>query len=180
MGVLHAAPSRMIVKTPASHQLGVVRPGHAVFGGDYYNFDQDGNRIMDLEITFRVKARVVRIEIVNESEGVSFGHQYIAKKPTWTAAIPIGHTDGYPSGGANKAGVLIGRKMYPILPGGVNANFILVKIGENKTVNVGDIATVIGTDHPDITPQSVAEKAGLDSDYWIMTKLNPLLHRKVV
>jgi alanine racemase len=62
----------------------------------------------------------------------------------------------------------------------VNANFILVEIGEHKTVNVGDIATVIGTSHPDIAPQAVAEKAGLDSDYSIMTKLNPLLHRKVV
>jgi len=180
MGVLHAAPSRMIVKTPASHKLGVVRPGHAVFGGDYYNFDQDGNRIMDLDITFRVKARVVRVEIVQKGEGVSFGHQFIAEKPTWVASIPLGHTDGYPSGCANNAKVLIGRKMYPILPGGVNANFVLVNIGENKPVNVGDISTVIGTDLPDISPQSVAENAGLDSDYWIMTKLNPLLHRKVV
>jgi alanine racemase len=179
-GVLHAAPSRMIVKTPASHQLGVVRPGHAVFGGAIYNFDEDGNRIMNLELAFQVKTRVVRVEIVREGEGVSFGHRYIAKVPTWIATIPIGHTDGYPRSGANNAGVLIGGKVYPIIAGGVNANFILVEIGEHKTVNVGDIATVIGTSHPDIAPQAVAEKAGLDSDYSIMTKLNPLLHRKVV
>jgi len=180
MGVLHAAPSRMIVKTPASHQLGVVRPGHAIFGGAYYNFDEDGNKIMDLEITFRLKARVVRVEIVREGEGVSFGHRYIADKPTWIAAIPIGHTDGYPSGAANHAGVLIGGVVYPIILGGVNANFILVEIGEHKTVKVGDYATVIGPDHPDIAPQSIADTAGLDSDYWIMTKLNPLMHRRVV
>jgi alanine racemase len=180
MGVLHAAPSRMIVKTPASHQLGVVRPGHAIFGGAFYNFDEDGNRIMNLEITFRLKARVVRVEIVREGEGVSFGHRYIAKKPTWIAAVPIGHTDGYPKSGANNAGVLIGGTVYPIVAGGVNSNFILVEVGEHKTVNVGDIATVIGTDPPDIAPQAVAEIAGLDSDYWIMSKLNPLLQRKVV
>ncbi|TET96995.1 MAG: alanine racemase [Anaerolineales bacterium] len=179
-GVLHAAPSRMIVKTPASHQLGIVRPGHVIFGGAIYNFDEDGNRIMNLELTFRLKARVVRVENVREGEGVSFGHRYIAKKPTWIATIPIGHTDGYPCSGANNADVLIGGKVYPIIAGGVNANLILAEIGENRTVNVGDIATVIGTDHPDIAPQSVAEKTGLDSDYWIMTKLNPLLHRKVV
>jgi len=180
MGVLHAAPSRMIVKTPASHQLGVVRPGHAIFGGAFYNFDEEGNRIMDLEIVFRLKARVVRVENIRTGEGVSFGHRYIAKKPTWLAAIPIGHTDGYPTGGANHTGVLIGSEVYPIIAGGVNANFILVKVGEHKTVEVGDIATVIGTDHPDIAPQIVAEKAGLYSDYDIMTKLNSLLHRKVV
>jgi len=106
MGVLHAAPSRMIVKTPSSHNLGVVRPGHAIFGGALYNFDESGDRIMDLEITFRVKARVVRVELVSEGEGVSFGHRYIAKKATWIASIPLGHTDGYPRSGANHAKVL--------------------------------------------------------------------------
>lgn len=180
MGVLHAAPSRMIVKTPASHQLGIVRPGHAIFGGAIYNFDQDGNRIMNLELTFQLKARVVRVEIVREGEGVSFGHRYIAAKPTWIATIPIGHTDGYPSSAANHASVLIGRQVYPIIAGGVNSNFILVEVGDRQTVEVGDIATVIGTGHPAVAPQAVAEKAGLDSDYWIMTKLNPLLHRRVV
>jgi len=179
MGVLHAAPSRMIKKTPASHQLGVVRPGHAIFGGAFYNFDEDGNRIMNLDITFRLKARVVRVEVVPKGEGVSFGHQYIANKPIWIAAIQIGHTDGYPIGGADQAGVLIGDKVYPIITGGVNANFILVEVGENKTVDVGDVATVVGPDHPDIFPQSVGEKAGLD-DYWMMTKLNALLPRKIV
>jgi alanine racemase len=180
MGVLHAAPSRMIVKTPDSHKLGVVRPGYAIYGGASYNYDEDGHRIMHLKITFRLKARVVRVEKVRAGEGVSFGHRYIAKKPTWIASIPIGHTDGYPSGGANNAIIQIGNKTYPIIFGGVNANFILVEIGEKKTVEVGDIATLIGTENPDISPQSVAENSGLDRDYWIMTKLNPLLHRKVV
>ncbi|MCG8348550.1 MAG: alanine racemase [Chloroflexales bacterium] len=180
MGVLHAAPSRMIVKTPASHKLGVVRPGQLIFGGVAYNVNEAGKRIMRLEPTFRVKARVVRVEVVQAGEGVSFGHRYIANKATWIASIPIGHTDGYPSSAANHAGVLIGDKVYPIIAGGVNANFILVEIGENKTVHVGDIATVIGTEHLDIAPQSIAEKSGFDSDYWIMTKLNPLLPRKVV
>jgi alanine racemase len=160
--------------------LGLVRPGHAIFGGDFYNFDEEGHRIMKLELTFRVKARVVRVEIVREGEGVSFGHRYLADKATWIAAIPIGHTDGYPPGGVNHTSVLIGGKLYPIIAGGVNANFILVEVGEQKTVNVGDVATLVGTEHPDIAPQVVAEKAGLDSDYWIMTKLNPLLHREVV
>jgi alanine racemase len=180
LDVLHAAPSRMIVKTPASHRLGVVRPGHAIFGGAFYNYDEDGNRIMNLEITFQVMARVVRVEVVPEGEGVSFGHRYIAKKPTWIATIPLGHTDGYPQSGANRAKVLIGSNVYPIIAGGVNANFLLVEIGDNKTVEVGDIATIIGTDHSDIAPQLVAEQSGLYSDYDIMTKLNPLLHRKVI
>jgi len=180
LGVLHAAPSRMIVKTPESHKLGVVRPGDAVYGGASYRFDEQGNRIMNLKTTFRLKARVVRVEVVKKGEGVSFGHRYIATNPTWIATIPAGHTDGYPHQAAGKANVLIGDKLYPIIPGGVNSNIILAEIGESKTVNVGDVATVIGPEYPDIAPQTVAEQAGIDGDYWVMTKLNALLHRKVV
>ena len=110
---------------------------------------------------------------------VSFDHRYIAEKPTWIATIPVGHTDGYPSGAAGNAGILIGGVIYPILPGGVNANLTMVELGEQESVSVGDSATLVGTGHPDITPQAVAESAGFDSDQWIMTKLNPLLHRKV-
>ncbi len=33
---------------------------------------------------------------------------------------------------------------------------------------------------PEIRPKAVAVATGLDRDYWIMTKLNALLYRKVV
>ena len=36
---------------------------------------QYGNRIMNFKITFRLKARVVRVEVVKKGEGVSFGHR---------------------------------------------------------------------------------------------------------
>ena len=108
------------------------------------------------------------------------GHRYIAKKPTCIATIPIGHTDGYPYNGGGKADALVGGKIYPIIPGGVNSNFILIEVGDQKTVNVGDVATLLGPDHPAIAPQTVAEQVGLKNDYWVMTKLSALLHRKVV
>lgn len=180
LGVLHAAPSRMIMKTPASHELGVVRPGDAIYGSSNYIHDQNGNKVMDLQVVFQLKARVVRVEVVKKGEGVSFGHRYIAKKSTWIATIPAGHTDGYPYTAAGKSGVLIGDTVYPIIPGGVNSNFILVEVGDNKTVNVGDVATILGPGHPAIEPHIVAEQSGLGGDYWLITKLNALLHRKII
>jgi molybdopterin-biosynthesis enzyme MoeA-like protein len=45
------------------------------------------------------------------------------------------------------------------------------------TVEVGDVATLVGPDHDDITPDAIAKKSGLERDYWLATKLNPLIQR---
>jgi alanine racemase len=179
LGLLHGAPSRQITSLPESHQMDLVRPGGAIYGMPSYRTDPEGNTIMDLKPVFRVRARVVRVERAREGDGVSFNHRYVARRPTWLATIPIGHTDGYPRNAADGAQVLIGQTLYPVIAV-VSSNHTIVEIGDEKTVDIGDVATVIGPDRPEITPQSVAEKAGFDRDYWIMTKLNALLHRKVV
>ena len=66
-----------------------------------------------------------------------------------------------------------GKLLYPVIAV-VSSNHTIVEIGDEKTVDIGDVATVIGPDRPEITPQAVAEKAGFDRDYWVMTKLNAL------
>ena len=74
---------------------------------------------------------------------------------------------------------MINEKLYPMI-GVVSSNHTIAELGDEKTVEIGDVATHVGPDHPDITPLAVAKQSGLDRDYWIMTKLNALLHRKVV
>ena len=56
----------------------------------------------------------------------------------------------------------------------------IVEVGDEQTVDVGDVATLVGPDKPEIHPKAIAVSTGLDRDYWIMTKLNALLYRKVV
>jgi alanine racemase len=91
----------------------------------------------------------------------------------------VGHTDGYPRNAAGQASVLIGGRLYPVI-GVVSSNHTIVEVGDDETVGLGDIATLIGPDAPEIRPKAVALASGLDRDYWIMTKLNALLSRKVV
>lgn len=178
-GLLHGAPSTQIVRLPESHKLDLVRPGGAIYGMANYRSDPDGNTIMDIQPVFRLRARVARVEKMRKGEGVSFNHRYIAERPTWIAMIPTGHTDGYPKDAAGNCSVMIGDKLYPVI-GIISSNHTIVEVGQEKTVNIGDIATLTGPDHPEITPIAVATQAGLARDYWIMTKLNALLHRKVV
>ncbi|MFC2164297.1 alanine racemase [Acidobacteriota bacterium] len=178
-GLLHGAPSSQITSIPETHKLDLVRPGGAIYGMANYRNDPDGNPIMDIQPVFRLRARVARVERMQKGEGVSFYHRYIAERPTWIAMIPTGHTDGYPKDAAGNCKVMIGDKLYPVI-GIISSNHTIVEVGQEKTVSIGDIATLTGPDHPDISPIAVATQAGIERDYWIMTKLNALLHRRVV
>ncbi len=51
---------------------------------------------------------------------------------------------------------------------------------DDQTIDVGDVATLVGPDRDETTPISVARNTGLQRDYWIMTKLNALLERRLV
>lgn len=179
VGLLHGAPSYQVASLPESFELDLIRPGGAIYGLESYRTDPAGRAIMNIEPVFRLRARVVRVERLETGDGVSFSHQYIAKRPTWIAALPVGHTDGYPRTAAGKTSVRIGERLYPVI-GVVSSNHTIVEIGDEKTVSVGDVATLVGPDAPEIRPKAIAVATGLDRDYWIMTKLNALLHRKVV
>jgi alanine racemase len=179
LGLLHGAPSYQVVHLPQARTLDLIRPGGAIYGTPSYRNDPSGNHIMDLRPVFRLRARVVRVELLSPGEGVSFHHRYRAETPTWIATVPIGHTDGYPRGAAGNCPVLIGDTLYPVIAE-VSSNHTILEIGPERTVAVGDIATLVGPDRTEITPDAVARNSGLDRDYWLATKLNPLIHRLTV
>jgi alanine racemase len=175
LGMLHAAPSFEVLYLPEAH-FDVVRPGNLLYG----NFSRQEwlEEEPDLKTVFRLCARVVRLERLQTGDSASFGRNYIATKPTWLALLPVGHTDGYPSEAANSCHVLIGDRLYPVVSV-VSSTHALVEIGEEKTVEVGDIATLIGPDDPEITPHAIAEKTGRGF-YRLITKMNAFLPKHVV
>lgn len=179
LGQLHGAPSMQVVSLPESRRLDLIRPGGAIYGLDAYRSDGAGDPIMDIKPVFRLRARIVRVEQLAVGEGVSFDHRYRAEVPTWVATVPIGHTDGYPHDSAGRTTALVAGKLYPVI-GTVSSNHTILEVGSEKTVEVGDVATLVGPDHDEITPIEVARRSGIQRDYWIMTKLNALLHRRVV
>lgn len=176
LGLLHGAPSYQVVHLPQARELDLIRPGGAIYGMPSYRADAARDPIMDLKPVFRLRARVVRVELLAPGEGVSFHHRYRAETPTWIATVPVGHTDGYPRGAAGNATVLVGETLYPVIAE-VSSNHTILEIGRHKTVEVGDIATLVGPDRAEITPDTVARNSGLERDYWLATKLNPLLRR---
>lgn len=176
-GRLHAASSSGVWELPEAH-LDMVRPGIALYGS-YPNDGETQSRRARLRCAFRLRARVVRVERLRPGDGVSYGRNYVAERPTWIAALPAGHVDGVPRRAVEGARVLLGKRTYPVI-GAVSASHTIVELGggEQPPVQVGDVATLLGPDHPDIEPWRVAAATGV-SAYDLLMHLNPTLPRVV-
>jgi alanine racemase len=161
---------------PEAH-LDMVRPGNMLFG-NYPAQAPDARARLSLRPVFRLRARIVRLEQLRPGDGVSFGRTYVAERPSWVALVPIGHTDGYPAGAANTCEVLIRDRLYPVIAV-VSSTHAIVDIGGERTVEIGDLVTLIGPGDPAIEPHAIADRANVGF-YPLITRMSALLPRRVV
>lgn len=176
LGNLHAASSNGVFHLPDAH-LDMVRPGIALYGA-YPSRPDEERSIAELIPAFSFKTTVVRVARLNKGDSVSYGRNYVAEKSTWIATLSVGHADGYARKAVDGAHVLIGDQLYPVI-GAVSASHTIVEIGEEKSVEVGDVATLIGPEHPAIHPNTFATTTGV-SVYDVLMHLNPEMERVVV
>ncbi len=175
LGTLHAAPTFELFHLPEAH-YDMVRPGNALFGNPPGG--QEASDLADLRPVFSLKTRVVRVERLEPGDSAGFNRTFMPDRATWVALLPIGRTDGYPSEANGTCEVLINGRLYPVA-GGVNSAHTILDIGPEKTVEVGDVATLIGPDHPAVLPHTVAERTDLGF-LRIIQSMNPRLPRRVV
>ncbi len=176
IGKLHAASSNAIFHFPKS-ALDMVRPGISLYGG-YPTFPEIEKEIAELKVAYRLNARVVRVEKLRTGDSVSYGRKYVAKKPVWIATLPIGHADGYMRNAVKGAKVLVNGKLYPVI-GAVSASHTILEIGKEQTVQVGDMATLVGPDHPEIHPNHLSTAIGV-SVYDIFMHMSSRLPKIIV
>lgn len=149
----HIAPSQSILELEASH-LNLVRPG-ILLHGSFPLQDMPQSKQFPLNPTFRLKAKVIRMERLNKGDTIGFSRFYEVNQDEWIATLPIGWADGYASAAENGAKVLIDETLYPVV--NVNASHCNLVIGPKKDVKVGDVATLIGPDAPEIGPEGFAK-----------------------
>jgi alanine racemase len=95
------------------------------------------------------------------------------------ATAGIGYSDGFPPQLGGKGWVLIRNKEFPIL-NTVTSNHLMIELGEDSEIQVGDEVTLIAGDkHSGLTADRLAEWSGV-SDYKILIGLNPLLPREYI
>ena len=175
LGTLHASPTFELFHLPEAH-YDMVRPGNALFGNPPGG--EEARDMADLRPVFSLKTRVVRVEHLEPGDSAGFKRTFMPDWATWVALLPIGRTDGYPSEANGTCEVLINGRLYPVA-GGVNSAHTILDIGAEKTVEVGDVATLIGPDDPAVLPHTVAERTDLGF-LRIIQSMNPRLPRRVV
>ncbi|MDH7602364.1 MAG: alanine racemase [Armatimonadota bacterium] len=153
-GLAHAANSASILRLPASH-LDMVRPGTLLYGQYPSKFVP---RILDLKPTWRLKARVCQVRELGAGIKVGYGGEFVTKRRTKTAVIPVGYADGFtlvPEGPMLRRSVLwfLARKSRPTASvwirgrqarviGRVGMQLCVVDVTDIPGVEVGDEVVV--------------------------------------
>ncbi len=173
--ILHAANSAAAISYPES-RFHVVRVGIAMYGVQ----PAAGVGVdLDLVPALTLRSRVAHVKRVAAGERVSYGLRYELPRDATIVTLPIGYADGVPRNlGATGAEVLIRGRRVPIA-GTVTMDQLLLDVGD-LAVEVGDVATLIGTDGDEcVRAEDWAERMGTIG-YEIVCGIGPRVPREYV
>jgi len=159
--LIHACNAAAALRYPR-FAADAVRPGIFLYGGCI------GEGVTPPEEVARVRARVTLIREVPEATTLGYGATYRASGKERWATLGIGYGDGFPRILGNRGNALLGGQRRPII-GRISMDMTVVDITGAEGVQVGDTATLIGTDGDGvITLDEVADLAETIS-YEILT-----------
>ena len=151
-GLRHCANSAALVRFP-DLRLDAVRPGTILYG-QYPSAAVP--RALDLRETWRMLARVVAVRDVPAGSAIGYGGEFVTRRPTRLAVLPVGYADGFTvapaSVGAGLRGlknllrpapvtVIVRGKSAPVV-GRVAMQICTVDVTGIPGVSVGDVATI--------------------------------------
>ncbi len=152
--VIHAANSGAILDIPESY-FDMVRPGVMMYG--YYP-SPDTTESIHIHPAMTLTTQVLHIKTVPPDTYVSYGRLYRTRSTTRIATLPVGYADGYDRDLTNKAEALIRGKRYPVV-GRVCMDLIMVDVGNNNEISIGDSVVLYGQQGPEsISIQDIAIK----------------------
>ena len=149
----HAANSGAILSHPDSW-LDMVRPGILLYG--YHPAKKTPCRL-DVKPVMQFEAKVIFIKTVSAGTTVSYNRTWSAPGPRHIATIAAGYADGYYRALSNKASVSINGKAYQQI-GTVTMDQIMVDLGTQHNVTIGDKAVLFGWNGP--SAEEIADIAG--------------------
>ena len=132
----HVANSATTIKRPQLHYQGV-RCGLVMYGETPNTISTPG-----LKPVLSLKARIMRVSSVNTGEGVGYGLQWKAERPSRLGLIPIGYADGWLRFFSNNGIVLAGGVKCPIV-GTVSMDSFVIDITDS-TADFGDEVVLLG------------------------------------
>ncbi|WP_397444571.1 alanine racemase [Polaribacter sp. R77954] len=107
----------------AKAQFNMVRIGIGLYG-----FGNDEQETAQLKNTHNLKSIISQIHIIQPGETVGYNRAFVAKRPTKSATIPIGHADGISRKLGNKKGYVIVNNKKAKIIGNVCMDMIMVDV----------------------------------------------------
>ena len=123
---------------PFLHMLntsGVINYSKAQFdmvriGIGLYGFGNDDEETAQLKNTHNLYSVISQIHLIEPGETVGYNRAFVAKSPTKTATVPIGHADGIRRALGNEKGyVLVGNQKAPII-GNVCMDMLMIDVSK--------------------------------------------------
>jgi len=172
----HAANSDAILCAEQYH-LDLVRPGIYLYGGRRGTGTDGG--LPDPEPVASVRARVIEVRDLDPASTISYGAQYVTSGNERVATLGVGYADGLPWPASNRGSVIVSGKRVPIR-GAVCMDVTSVDVSGVSGVEVGTVATVLGTAAgEEITLGELAD-VGQTIEWDILTGIGPRLSRRYV
>ena len=125
------------------------------------------------------KTTVINLKKISSGTSIGYGHSEVVEKKTTVAVLGVGFYDGIDKRYGKIGSVLIKGKRAKIL-GSISMNMCMVDVSHIKNIKIGDTAILIGrSGQEEITAYDFAELINT-STYEVLSRINPLLPRKLV
>jgi alanine racemase len=165
--VTHLAATAGALALPES-RFGLVRLGIGLYGLPPVDTD------VQLRPAMTLSAELAAVKRVPAGSGVSYGHTWVAERPTTLGLVPLGYADGVPRAASGRAEVLVEGARRPVV-GRIAMDQFMVDLGDDD-VAVGTPAVLFGAEGAP-TATDWADAAGT-IDYEIVTRVGPRVPRE--
>lgn len=136
---LHLANSAATLSDLSFH-YDMVRVGLATYG--LYPAPHLENKV-DLRPVLEVKARITHLKQIEPGTGVSYGHRFVARRPTKIAIVGIGYADGVPRILSDRIDCAVRGELVRQI-GAITMDQLALDVTELETVQEGDVVTLLG------------------------------------
>jgi alanine racemase len=155
-GIVHLANSAAIASRPETW-ADMVRPG-AILYGYHPGYDPAERRVemekrMPLRPVMSLRSRIISIREVAADSGVGYDSAFVAKRPSRIGVLAAGYGDGLHRSLGNRGSVLVRGKLAAIV-GIVSMDVTMIDVTDVPGVEIGDTATIYGTDSGHVLPAS--------------------------
>jgi len=150
--ILHCANSAAFLRYKDFH-LDMVRLGISIYGLSPFN--GAGDKWLDrnvlsvltkLKPVLSLKSKISFLKTLAPGESISYGAAFKTKRKSIIATVPIGYADGYTRLFSNKAKVLIGGQLAPIV-GNITMDHLMIDVTDimlKRNLTAGEEVTFIG------------------------------------